>query len=38
VKKAVKRIDDKAIVVVYREEGNKYLVITAYITSNQPSR
>lgn len=33
VKKAVKKVDDKAIVVVYREEGNRCLVITAYITS-----
>ena len=33
VKKAVKKIDGKAIVVVYREERGVCLVITAYITS-----
>ncbi len=33
VRKCVKRIDDKVIIVVYREEHDEILVITAYLSS-----
>ena len=33
VRKCVKRIDDKVIIVVYREGHDEILVITAYLSS-----
>ncbi len=33
VRRCIKRIDNKVIIVVYRREDDKFIVITAYLSS-----